>query len=82
MDHQRLLDCVYDTNIPATIRRWIHNYMQNAQAKVHFWQQESKCRKVKTGVVHRWIPVSSALQLLSDQLSNIAAEHQADQVRQ
>ena len=51
MDHQQLLDYVYNTNIPATIRRWLHNYMQNRRAKVHFLQQQSKSRKVKTGVV-------------------------------
>ena len=51
VDYQQLLDCAYNTNIPATIRRWLYNYMQNRRAKVHFWQQESKSRKVKTGVV-------------------------------
>ena len=44
VDHQRLLDCVYNTNLPATIRRWL----QNRGAKVHFRQKESKSRKVKT----------------------------------
>ena len=51
MDYQQLLDCVLNTNIPATIRRWLYNYMQNRRAKVHFWQRESKSRKVKAGVV-------------------------------
>ena len=51
-DLQQLLDCVFNTNILSTIRRWLYNYMQNRRAKVHFWQKESKCRKVKTGVVH------------------------------
>ena len=51
VDHQQLLECVFNTNIPATIRRWLHNYMQNRPSKVHFRQQESKSRKVKTGVV-------------------------------
>ena len=51
LDHQQLLDCVFNTNIPATIRRWLHNQMQNRRAKVHFWQKESKSRKVKTVVV-------------------------------
>ena len=37
--------------MPATIRRWLYNYMQNRRAKVHFRQKESKSRKVKTGVV-------------------------------
>ena len=50
VDNQQLLDCVYYTNIPATIRRWLNNYMQNRRAKVHFRQKESKSRKVKTGV--------------------------------
>ena len=51
MDHQQLLDCVFNTNIPSTIRRWLNNYMQNRRAKVHFRQQESKIKKVNTGVV-------------------------------
>ena len=51
VDLQQLLDCVFNTNLPATIRRWLYNYMQNRRAKVHFWQKESKSRKVKTGVV-------------------------------
>ena len=51
-DHQQLLDCVFNTNLPATIRRWIYNYIQNRQAKVHYRQkQKCKSRKVKTGVV-------------------------------
>ena len=49
--HQQLLDCVFNTNLPATIRRWLYNYMQNRRAKVHFRQKEFKSRKVKTGVV-------------------------------
>ena len=51
MDRQQLLDCVFNTNIPSTIRRWLYNYMQNRRAKVHFWQQESKSRNMTTGVV-------------------------------
>ena len=51
VDHQQLHDCVFYTNLPATIRRWLYNYMQNRRAKVHFRQRESKSRKVKTGVV-------------------------------
>ena len=51
MDHQQLHDCVFNTNLQATIRRWIYNYLQNRRAKVHFRQKESKSRKVKTGVV-------------------------------
>ena len=51
VDHQQLLDCVFSTNIPSTIRRWLHNHMQNRRAKVHFRQKESKSRNVKTGVV-------------------------------
>ena len=49
VDHQ--LNCAHNTNIPATIRHWLHNYMQNRRAEDHFQQQESKSRKVKTGVV-------------------------------
>ena len=51
MDHELLLDCVFNTNIPSTIRRWLYNYMQNRRAKVHFRQRQSKSRKVKTRVV-------------------------------
>ena len=51
VDHQQLLDCVFITNLPATIRLWLNNYMQNRRAKVHFRQEQSKSRKVKTGVV-------------------------------
>ena len=50
-DNQQLLDCVFNTNVPSTIHRWLYNYMQNRRAKVHFRQKESKSRKVKTGVV-------------------------------
>ena len=38
-------------DLPATIRCWLYNYMQNRRAKVHFRQKESSSRKVKTGVV-------------------------------
>ena len=51
VDHQQLLDCVFNTNLPATIRHWLHNYMLSRRANVHFRQEESKSRKVKTGVV-------------------------------
>ena len=51
MDHQQLLDCIFNTNIPATISRWLYNYMQNSRAKVHFRQRESKSTNVKTEVV-------------------------------
>ena len=51
VNHQQLLDCAFNTNLPATIRRWLYNYIQNRRAKVHFWQKESKSTKVKTGVV-------------------------------
>ena len=51
VDHQQLLDCVFNTNLPTTVSRWIYNYMQNRRAKVHFLQKGSKSRKVKTGVV-------------------------------
>ena len=55
VDHQQLLDCVFNTNILTTIRRWLYNYMQNRRAKVQFRQKESKGRKVKTGVVQRGV---------------------------
>ena len=51
VDHLQLLYCVFNANIPSTIRRWLNNYMQNRRAKVHFRQKQSKSRKVKTGVV-------------------------------
>ena len=50
VDHQQLLDCVHNTNIPATISRWLYNHMQNRRAKIHFRQQEFKSKKVKIGV--------------------------------
>ena len=49
--HQQILDCVHKTNKPVTIHRWLHNYMQKRRAKVNFRQQDSKSRKVNTGVV-------------------------------
>ena len=52
VDHQQLLGCVFNTNLPSTIRRLLYNYMQNRLAKNHFWQKESNNRKVITGVVH------------------------------
>ena len=42
VDHQQLLDCVFNTNIPSTIRCWLNNYRQNRQAKVHFWQKAER----------------------------------------
>ena len=50
-DHQQLLDCVFNTNLQATIRRLLYNYMPNRRAKLHFRQKESKSGKVKTEVV-------------------------------
>ena len=47
----KLLDCVYNTSIPATIRRLLHNYMKNKRTKVHFRLHEYRSTKVKTGVV-------------------------------
>ena len=49
VDHQQLLDCVFNADLPATIRRWLYSYMQNRRAKVHL--RQSKSRKMKTGVV-------------------------------
>ena len=46
VDHQQLLDRVFNTNIPSTIRRWLYNYMQNRRPKVHFLQKESKSSQV------------------------------------
>ena len=51
VDHQQLLDCVLNTNLLATIRRWLYSYVQIRRAKVHFWQKESNSRKVKTGEI-------------------------------
>ena len=51
VDHQQQLDCLFNISLPATIRRWLYNYVQKRRAKVHFRQKESKSRTVKTGVV-------------------------------
>ena len=51
VDHQRLLDCDFNTNVPWTIRRWHNNNMQNRRANDNFRQKESKSRKVKAGVI-------------------------------
>ena len=51
MDHQKILDFIINTNLPATICHWQYNYMQNRRVKDHFRQKESKSRKVKAGVV-------------------------------
>ena len=59
VDRQQLLDCIFNTNIPATIRRWLLNYVVNRRVKVHFQQQVSKNKKVKTTVVQgRVLPPS------------------------
>ena len=42
VDHRHLLDCVFNTNLPEIICRWLYSYVQNRRAKVHFWQKESK----------------------------------------
>ena len=81
VDHQQLLDCVFNTNLPATILRWLCNYVQNRRVKVHFRQRESNSKKVEDRSGTRRSSVTSALQLLSGRLSNTASEHQADQVR-
>ena len=51
VDNQHLLDCVFNASMPATIRRSLNNYDHNRRANVHFRQQESKSREVKTVVV-------------------------------
>ena len=56
VDHQQLHDCIFNTNIPSTICRWLYNHMLNRRAKVHFWQQDSKSRKLKTGVEQGRVP--------------------------
>ena len=55
VDHQQLLDCVFNTNIPAAIRRWLYNYVQTRRAKFHFRQEDQKIRKVKTVVVQEGV---------------------------
>ena len=60
MGHQQLLDCVFNTNIPSTIRRWLYNYMKNRRVVVHLRKKESKSRNVKTGVVQGGV-LSAAL---------------------
>ena len=51
VDHQQLLDCVFNTKTYSAIRGWPYNYLLNRRANVHLRQKESKSRKVKTGVV-------------------------------
>ena len=46
--HQQLLDCDLNINIPATIRRWLYNYVQNRRAKVNFRQQDFKGSNMNT----------------------------------
>ena len=36
VDHQQLLDCVDNANIPATFRRWLYNYVQKDEPKFIF----------------------------------------------
>ena len=76
-DHKKLLDYFYNANIPATIRRWINNHMQNRRAEVHFRQQESKGENWSGTKLSS---VSSALQLLFGRLSNTTFHQQADHV--
>ena len=45
VDHQQLLECVFNTNLPATTRRWLYNYMQNRRAKVHFRKKNLKAER-------------------------------------
>ena len=42
VEHQQLLDCVFNTDIHSTICRWLNNYMQNRRAKVHFGKKNKK----------------------------------------
>ena len=58
VDHKKLLDCVFNTSIPATIRHWLYNYMQDRRAKVHLRQKDEN----RSGTRRSF--VSSALQLL------------------
>ena len=51
VDHQQLLNCIFNTNIPQQSVAGSTTICRIEQAKVHFLQQESKSRKVKTGVV-------------------------------
>ena len=51
VDHQQLLDCVFNTKAHSAIRGWPYNYLQNRRANVHLRQKESNSRKVKTGVI-------------------------------
>ena len=45
VDHQQLLDCVFNTNIMATMRRWLYNYMLNRRAKVHFQEKNLRAER-------------------------------------
>ena len=51
VDNRQLLDCVFNASMPATIHRSLNNYDHNRRANVHFRQQESKSRDVKTVVI-------------------------------
>ena len=61
VDHQQLLDCVYDTSISAPIHHWLYSYIQNRRARVHLRQQESKSRKWK----QEWYKAEFCLQRFS-----------------
>ena len=38
VDHRQLLDCIFNTNMPATIHLWLCYYMQISRAKVNIRQ--------------------------------------------
>ena len=80
VDHQQLLDFVFNTNLPATIRRWLYNYMQNRRAKVNFQQKECKSRKVKTGIVEGGVLSQSLFNYYLADFPTPPPKHQADQV--
>ena len=45
VNHQQLLDCVFNTNIPSTVRRCLYKYMQNRRANVHFQQRNLRAER-------------------------------------
>ena len=79
VEHQQLLDCVFNTNIgnnPSAIQLYAEQTSQGSFSNTRILKQKGENM---SGT--RWISVSSALQLLSGRLSNTASKHQADQVR-
>ena len=78
VDHQQLLDCVFNTFNPSLALQLYAE--QTSQGS--FFAKRILGQKGENRSGTRRSSVSSALQLLSGRLSSTASEHQADQVRQ